>query len=415
MTDITSGIGTEKSTKVSQAMVRHKRLSRAGLSERLFGFLFSGLVYPQIWEDPAVDMEAMDIQPHHKMVTIGSGGCNMLAYLSKKPARIDVVDLNRHHVELNRFKLACFRFLPSYNDVVRQFGMAGIQTNAMAFDRYVAPQLDQQSFDYWSKRDFLSRRRITVFNRNIYKTGLLGRFIGLGHIIARLHGVDPREFVTAQSMREQRQFFDDRLAPLFDRRFIRWVTSQKSSLFGLGIPPQQFDELAALSDGKSLAGVLRQRVENLTCRFPLKENYFAWQAFGRRYPSHTEGQLPVYLQEENYTAIKQSAHRVQVHHANFTELLQAKPAQSVDRYVLLDAQDWMTSDQLNALWTEVTRTATPNARVIFRTAAIKSILDGKLNENLLDQWTYLQDDSVRLGKRDRSAIYGGFHIYEKKA
>ena len=216
-------------------------------------------------------------------------------------------------------------------------------------------------------------------------------------------------------MREQRQFFDDRLAPLFDRPFIRWVTSQKSSLFGLGIPPQQFDELAALSDGKSLAGVLRLRLENLTCRFPLKENYFAWQAFGRRYPSHTEGQLPVYLQEENYTAIKQSAHRVQVHHANFTELLQAKPAQSVDRYVLLDAQDWMTSDQLNALWTEVTRTATPNARVIFRTAAIKSILDGKLNENLLDQWTYLQDDSVRLGKRDRSAIYGGFHIYEKKA
>jgi len=93
MTDITSGIGTEKSTKVSQAMVRHKRLSRAGLSERLFGLLFSGLVYPQIWEDPAVDMEAMDIQPHHRMVTIGSGGCNMLAYLSKKPARIDVVDL----------------------------------------------------------------------------------------------------------------------------------------------------------------------------------------------------------------------------------------------------------------------------------------------------------------------------------
>ena len=415
MTDITTGIGTEKATKISQAMVRHKRLSRAGLSERFFGLLFSGLVYPQIWEDPIVDMQAMNILPHHRIVTIGSGGCNMLAYLSKKPARIDVVDLNSHHVELNRLKLACFRFMPSYNDVVRQFGMAGIQTNVMAFDRYVAPQLDNQSFDYWSKRDLLGRRRITVFNRNIYKTGLLGRFIGLGHFIARLHGVDPREFVTAQSMREQRQFFDDRLAPLFDRRFIRWVTSQKSSLFGLGIPPQQFDELAALSDGKSLAGVLRQRLENLTCRFALKDNYFAWQAFGRRYPSHTEGQLPVYLQEENYTAIKQNAHRVQVHHANFTELLQKKPAQSVDRFVLLDAQDWMTPDQLNALWTEITRTATPNARVIFRTAAVKSILDGKLNMSLLDQWAYLADESLQLGKRDRSAIYGGFHIYEKKA
>jgi S-adenosylmethionine-diacylglycerol 3-amino-3-carboxypropyl transferase len=124
--------------------------------------------------------------------------------------------------------------------------------------------------------------------------------------------------------------------------------------------------------------------------------------------------LPVYLQEENYTAIRQNAHRVQVHHANFTELLAQKPAQSVDRFVLLDAQDWMTGSQLNALWTEITRTATQDARVIFRTAAIKSILDGRLDAGLLDQWDYKAEESVRLGKLDRSAIYGGFHIYEKK-
>jgi S-adenosylmethionine:diacylglycerol 3-amino-3-carboxypropyl transferase len=37
---------------VHEAVHRSRPLSRAGLSERLFTLAFSGLVYPQIWEDP---------------------------------------------------------------------------------------------------------------------------------------------------------------------------------------------------------------------------------------------------------------------------------------------------------------------------------------------------------------------------
>ena len=38
----------------------------------------------------------------------------------------------------------------------------------------------------------------------------------------------------------------------------------------------------------------------------------------------------------------------------------------------------MTDAQLNALWTEITRTARPGARVIFRTAAEPSLLPGRV-------------------------------------
>ncbi len=89
----------------------------------------------------------------------------------------------------------------------------------------------------------------------------------------------------ARSIEEQRDVFNRRIAPVFDRKAVRWITARKSSLFGLGIPPRQFDELASLTEEKSLAGVLRERVEKLACHFPLQDNYFAWQAFARRYPS----------------------------------------------------------------------------------------------------------------------------------
>jgi S-adenosylmethionine-diacylglycerol 3-amino-3-carboxypropyl transferase len=196
---------------------------------------------------------------------------------------------------------------------------------------------------------------------------------------------------------------------------VRWLLGRKSSLFGLGIPPQQYDELAGLAGDGSISAVLKHRLEKLTCHFPMRDNYFAWQAFARRYAGANEGPLPTYLKPEHYPTIRANVGRVTVHHASFTELLASRPAASTDRYVLLDAQDWMTDQQLNDLWTEISRTARPDARVIFRTAAEKSIIEGRLSPALRDQWVYAEERSLDLNSRDRSAIYGGFHIYGKKA
>ena len=68
------------------AVHRSKPLSRAGMLERLFTLAFKRLVYPQIWEDPVVDMKALDIGPGHQVIAIASGGCNVLSYLTADPA-----------------------------------------------------------------------------------------------------------------------------------------------------------------------------------------------------------------------------------------------------------------------------------------------------------------------------------------
>ena len=412
MAHVTHAAGYGRNKRLRDALLQHGPLSRKGFSERIFGLLFSGLVYPQIWEDPDVDMAAMDLKPGHRLVTIGSGGCNVLAYLSRSPGRIDVVDLNLHHIALNRLKLAAFRHLPSRADVVRMLAMANVPSNSASFDLFLAPNLDAGTRAYWQRRRWNGRRRVEAFDRDIYRSGLLGRFIATGHLIARLHGVDLTEFARVRSLREQRIFFDTRVAPLFDRPLIRWLTSRKSSLFGLGIPPQQYDELVRTSADRTMAPVLRQRLEKLACHFPLRDNYFAWQAFVRRYPDKDEGCLPTYLLPENYLAIRDNVDRVAVHHASFTELLAQKPVASVDRYVLLDAQDWMTDEQLNDLWREIGRTAAPGARVIFRTAGEASILEGRVHGAILRRWAYLRERSQELTLQDRSAIYGGLHVYE---
>jgi S-adenosylmethionine:diacylglycerol 3-amino-3-carboxypropyl transferase len=111
MSDAVNEPGRAGSTihNLATAVCQNRLLSREGLSERLFAGFFSGLVYPQIWEDPQVDMDAMELGDHHRIVTIASGGCNILAYLTRNPDRIDAVDLNAAHVALNRLKLTAMR------------------------------------------------------------------------------------------------------------------------------------------------------------------------------------------------------------------------------------------------------------------------------------------------------------------
>lgn len=75
----------------------------------------------------------------------------------------------------------------------------------------------------------------------------------------------------------------------------------------------------------------------------------------------------------------------------------------------------MTDAQLNALWRDLTRTAKPGARVIFRTAAASSLLPGRLDDPLLVRWRYEAEASRDYTARDRSAIYGGFHLMSLRA
>ena len=52
--------------------------------------------------------------------------------------------------------------------------------------------------------------------------------------------------------------------------------------------------------GGNAIAVLRERVERLACDFPIQDNYFAWQAFGRGYDLANREAVPAYLRREVY-------------------------------------------------------------------------------------------------------------------
>lgn len=386
-------------------------LSRQGLLEQLFCWWFSGFVYNQIWEDPRTDIEAMELTPRHRVLTIASGGCNVCHYLLAGVESVTAVDLNIHHVHLSRLKLEAARRLPTHETFFRFFGNACDNANIWAYTRHVEAHLPRDTSSYWaSRRSLLGGPRIGIFAENLYEHARMGQFLRLLRSLCRLTGRDPQRILEARTLEEQRDAYRRELEPLLTGRLARLLSRSAMTVFSLGIPPQQFKALERECPG----GVLeeyRKRVEKLACRFPLHDNPFAWQAFGRCYDRRERKAVPEYLRPENFEALKAATPRADILHGSLDGYLAKQPARSLDRYVLLDSQDWMTREAISRLWGEIERTARPGARVIFRTGGRLSPVEEALPGPARNAFRYDEARSRRLSETDRSCIYGAFHLY----
>lgn len=141
MNTINPSLSVETATLLSDAVHKSSAWTMSGLSERLFTHVFSGLVYAQIWEDPIVDLEALQLKCDSRIITIASGGCNALSYLSAAPAEVVAIDLNATHIALNCLKMAAAVKLDY--EQFREFLEGTSQNVYSTFANTLAPELDE--------------------------------------------------------------------------------------------------------------------------------------------------------------------------------------------------------------------------------------------------------------------------------
>ncbi|MCY3015488.1 MAG: DUF3419 family protein [Planctomycetota bacterium] len=400
-----------------KAVHHHKATSRRGMLERMFTLWFKGFVYNQIWEDPRVDAQALRMGPGSRIMTISSGGCNVLNYLIHKPERIVAVDLNANHMAVTRLKLAALEHLPDYEAFYKFFGYGKHPENVTNYQRYLRNHLDPMTRSFWETTDWPGRavgpKRISYFRRGYYEQSKLGQFFRVVHGLAKTLGRDPAKLLTAKSVAEQEKIFDGLFDPLFQNRIVRWFGRQPVAVYSLGIPPSQHAAMLAEQEnnGSKLFDMYRDRVRRLACGFPLDDNYFAWQAFGRRYDHDGRKALPDYLKPENYETIKSMVGRVETHVASLADHLRTEQQGALNSFIFLDSQDWMPPPVIEELWDHVAKVGAPGTRVIFRTAGEKSPVETSLEPATRAKFVYEQEEARRLHLQDRSAIYGMFHLY----
>lgn len=401
-----------------ESAVRQKEASKwQSVLQKLFAVWFDAFVYNQIWEDPRVDLQALKLNETSRVLTISSGGCNALNYLIENPEGVTAVDLNRHHIFLLNLKVAALKFLPDFESFFNFFGLGKHARNVENYWKFIAPNLDAPTRRFWEANGFFGKllygNRINYFqNGGLYEHSRNGYFLRFFHAFSKFLGCQPDKLLEAETPAEQEKLYQKYINPFFDSFIVKTIAKMPLTLFGLGVPPQQYDELKKdLAAGKTIIDIYRARAHRLACDYPVSENYFAWQAFARRYDYARRRAVPEYLKEENYARLKANAEKLTTKIGSVTEEIKSNPPNAFNRFVFLDAQDWMNPETLTDLWRAIAERGEENSRIIFRTASAFSPVETNLPEDLRRKFYYEKDWSHELFKQDRASIYGGFHLY----
>ncbi|MGI8640378.1 MAG: DUF3419 family protein [Pyrinomonadaceae bacterium] len=408
---------TNSEQLVLDAVKQKNASKKQGILQKLFAVWFDAFVYNQIWEDPRVDLQALQIDKHSRILTISSGGCNALNYLLENPENVTAVDLNRHHIYLLRLKIAALRYLPSHEEFFNFFGFGKNEKNVEDYQKYIAPNLDKDTRKFWESNSFFGKifygKRINFFRQGgLYEHSRNGYFLRFFHHLSHLFGSKPEEILKAKTPQEQEKLYQNFIAPFFDNFLIKFIGKLPVTMFGLGIPPQQYEELKKdMRDGGSIIDIYKERTKRLAVGFPIRENYFAWQAFARKYDTENRRAVPEYLKAESYGKLKANANKIRTEIGSVTEQIKQNPKDTFNRFVFLDAQDWMNAETLEELWSVIAEKGETGSRIIFRTASADSPVETNLPQDLCDKFIYEKDLSKELFKQDRASIYGGFHLY----
>lgn len=407
-----------KNEQLVLGAVKQKKVSKKqGVLQRLFAVWFDAFVYNQIWEDPRVDLQALKLDENSRVLTISSGGCNALNYLIENPQKVTAVDLNRHHIYLLNLKISALKNLPTYEDFFAFFGYGKHEKNKENYQKYIAPNLDDETKKFWESNSIIGkithRKRINFFKKGgLYEHSRNGYFLRVFSKFSRIMGCKPDELIKAKTREEQEQLYAKYLEPFFNSFFIKAIGKLPITLFGLGIPPQQYDEMKKdFDEDGNILDVYRERAKRLAVEYPIYENYFAWQAFARKYDTENRQAVPEYLKEENYKTLKANADRLNAKVGSVTEEIKQNDFGEFNRFVFLDAQDWMNAETMTDLWQTISEKSESGSRIIFRTAGKSSPLEKNLPRDLLDKFEYKEEISKELFKQDRASIYGGFHLY----
>jgi S-adenosylmethionine-diacylglycerol 3-amino-3-carboxypropyl transferase len=392
-------------TTLQSAVQNEKTASKQGILQKLFAIWFDAFVYNQIWEDPEIDLQALNLDQNSRILTISSGGCNALNYLVESPQNVTAVDLNRHHIFLLNLKKTAIENL-DYEDFFAFFGVGKTDKANEIYQKNLRPNLDEATRNFWDKK-------IYIFNKGgLYEHSRNGYFLRFFHRFANLIGCQPDKVLDAKTPAEQAELYDKYINPFFDTTFIKIVGKLPITMFGLGIPPQQYVELKKdLAEGGSVIDIYRKRAKKLAVDYPIDKNYFAWQAFSRKYDTHARKAIPEYLKEEKFATLKANINRLNTDIGSVTDKIKLSPKDNFNRFVFLDAQDWMNAEVMTDLWQAIADFGEKGSRIIFRTAGASSPIEANLPNNLSEKFVYEEDFSLELFKQDRASIYGGFHLY----
>jgi len=390
-------------------------------NSRMFNLVHGrNLVYNTCWEDPRLDRAALKLGPDDTVLVITSAGCNALDYALTGPKHVYAVDMNPRQNALLELKLAGIRNL-DFDPFFSMFGEGRLDNVRDVYRDKLRASLSPWSRSYWDRfiKFFAPTQR-----RPFYFRGTSGAFAKMINVyIDRVVKVRPsiEAILSAETLDEQRQIYDEDLREQFWTRPLRFAMSRNATLSMVGVPKAQRDHLEQHYES-GVVGFIENCLEAVFARLPLVDNYF-WRVYLTS--QYTRKCCPEYLKEDNFQKLKDGlADRVTTHTDSVQGFLEKNDV-AISRFVLLDHMDWLCDrlyPVLEAEWQSIVDRAADDARVIWRSGGTQTdfvdgvkVTAGGRSCRVGDLLTYDRPLAEELHETDRVHTYGSFHIADLAA
>jgi S-adenosylmethionine-diacylglycerol 3-amino-3-carboxypropyl transferase len=153
-------------------------------------------------------------------------------------------------------------------------------------------------------------------------------------------------------------------------------------------------------ENPSFARHFRELAERALTELPVRDNYFLHEILTGRYPVHEPDGVPPYLTRQGTARAGDAPQTLSLVDGSLTEYLRSCPPRSIDGFALSNIAEWLDERGIDALFTEVARTAKIGARVVFRNFVGWTDIPERWRTTILERPGY----GERLFQRDRSLV-----------
>ncbi len=374
----------------------------------------NNLVYNTCWEDPRLDKQALELTSDDNVLVITSAGCNALSYAIGGANHVYAVDMNYRQNATLDLKIAGIKAL-DYETFFQLFGeghLPGVQQIYKDKLRQYLPEKSQEYWDQYIKKFFDSSSKTFYFcGTSGYLAKQINRYMNIRGLRSRINAI-----LDAKDLEEQKKLWSE-FRPKFWSPLMRFVVNLDTTMSMVGVPKAQRRQIEK-TYGK-LVPFVQECLDTIFGVLPIQDNYF-WRVYTTGH--YTKECCPEYLSKEGFEILKAGAvDRVTSYTDTVEGFLTKNPDLKISRFILLDHMDWLSDKYFDALvseWAAIMKTATPHARVLWRSGGLDTsnylhkvpvTVNGQ-QKLLGDVLSYHKEQADELHKLCRVHTYGSFYI-----
>ncbi len=364
----------------------------------------NNLVYNTCWEDPRCDRELMQLDSNSEVVMITSAGCNALDYLLDNPSAIHCIDMNPRQNALLQLKLAIFK-KGDFKHLFQMFGEGALTEIKEYYKETLRPTLPAFAQEYWDDNlNFFNGKGI---RKTFYHYSTSGTFAWVAnkYLKGRKNLFRKVQEMFSSKTLEQQAALYYQVEEKILNKLVEFVVNRHFTMCLVGVPRSQ-QELFVEKYDRGALGFLQECLRKVFTRLPTKDNYF-WRLYLNG--QYTHDCCPSYLKESNFEALSERAGQVQTHTSTISDFLKNNP-KAYSHYVLLDHQDWLAANNIQALeeeWSLILKNSRPGTKILMRSAAHEVDF---FPQFVLDAVEFEQEVTAKTHNLDRVGTYASVYL-----